>query len=1038
MIRNIFIAGLYILFNLNPQFAQQISIPRIEEMPELPQPYEMRDWQDVAQKYDTLVFNLDITGQYMPLTTIVTNTNNYPEHPTFGIQSYVGTNSPPGMEAINVIPAVVGATLSGIDKSNQYGYNWPLLCEEYFNRNPSQNIYLNAPNSSSGQDWWYETMPNVFFYQLNYLYQNTGDFNYQFITVAERWLDAVKAMGGNDTPWNVPYMNYRAFNLSNMTPVEEGVKQPEAAGAIGWLLYNAFTVTGEEKYRKGAEWCLEFLSNWNENPSYELQLPYGVYIAARMNAELRTFYDIEKMVNWCFDVGPLRSWGAIIGNWGGYDVHGLIGEATDYNPDYAFNMNGFEHVGALVPMARYDDRFAKAIGKWVLNVANASRLYYSAFLPDDMEDNEAWTSVYDPESVIAYEAILENPSGPYGTGDAMNGGWAETNLGLYGSSHIGILGAVLDKTNVDGILQVDMLVTDFYRAEAFPTYLFYNPHQEDKTIIAELPQGNFDIYDAVSNQVILTNIAGNASIIIPAYNAVIAVYLPAGNVIEYQLNKAVVQGVIIDYNAEVNVTNYPPRIKSLAISDSVALINTITTVYCTAEDKETSLLDYQWYINGELQDGSETFEWHVQGEPGFVDIMCVVKDEDELTDEKTITIKVVEKINYPPVIENIIAQPRLIYISDTSYVYCIASDQNGDELFYSWQAQAGSFNGSGSAVTYNAPDEQGIFKLYCEVTDTTGAFTIDSLNVLIKDPEQGQNGEIIAKYEFNGNAWDQTGNGHNGMVTECIYTDDLNGNPESAILFNKSNSNVLVQNTDDLNFKDGMSVSFWINVSQFYDHESYPISHGNWQTRWKVSIGNKLLRFTINGNNGIIDIDSETELTKDTWYHVVVLYDGNFCEIYLNSELDAMATYEGKINTTIYDLIFGQSLPGQSGFNFSGNLDNVRIYNYGISYDTIIDIYEQELSSVGKIDAEAMSLLIYPNPVNDILHVELKVKPKEKISICLYNIYGQELDHIKITANHDGSIHETISVNHLPNGIYMLYIKTKEKTISRKFVQKKY
>ena len=36
---------------------------------------------------------------------------------------------------------------------------------------------------------------------------------------------------------------------------------------------------------------------------YELQLPYGVYIAARMNAELGTDYDIEKMLNWCFDPG---------------------------------------------------------------------------------------------------------------------------------------------------------------------------------------------------------------------------------------------------------------------------------------------------------------------------------------------------------------------------------------------------------------------------------------------------------------------------------------------------------------------------------------------------------------------------------------------------------------------------------------------------------------------------------------------------------------------------------------------------------------
>ena len=112
--------------------AQQITIPRIEQMPDFPQPYEMRDWHTIAIQYDSLVFNPDASGQYLPLTTIVGNTNNYPGHPTFGIQSYVGTNSPPGMEAINVIPAVISATLNGIDKSSQYDYNWPLLCEEYF------------------------------------------------------------------------------------------------------------------------------------------------------------------------------------------------------------------------------------------------------------------------------------------------------------------------------------------------------------------------------------------------------------------------------------------------------------------------------------------------------------------------------------------------------------------------------------------------------------------------------------------------------------------------------------------------------------------------------------------------------------------------------------------------------------------------------------------------------------------------------------------------------------------------------------------
>ena len=56
--------------------AQQIAIPRIEQMPNFPQPYEMRDWHAIAIQYDSLVFNPDASGQYLPLSTIVTNTTN--------------------------------------------------------------------------------------------------------------------------------------------------------------------------------------------------------------------------------------------------------------------------------------------------------------------------------------------------------------------------------------------------------------------------------------------------------------------------------------------------------------------------------------------------------------------------------------------------------------------------------------------------------------------------------------------------------------------------------------------------------------------------------------------------------------------------------------------------------------------------------------------------------------------------------------------------------------------------------------------------
>ena len=129
-------------------------------------------------------------------------------------------------------------------------------------------------------------------------------------------------MGGSTTPWKIPEMNYRAWKLSSMSPNNSGVIEPEASGTIAWILYHAWLQTGNKKYLTGAQLAMDFLSNLNSNPSYELQLPYGAYIAAKMNAELGTHYDTEKILNWCFDRGVLRGWGVIAGKWNGSDVSG--------------------------------------------------------------------------------------------------------------------------------------------------------------------------------------------------------------------------------------------------------------------------------------------------------------------------------------------------------------------------------------------------------------------------------------------------------------------------------------------------------------------------------------------------------------------------------------------------------------------------------------------------------------------------------------------------------------------------------------------
>ena len=197
-----------------PAIAQQVVIDRVEQMPAVPADYHLRDWSRVATAYDSLVFDASWPGTYAPFVGLYDGTVNYPAHGAFGIETYVGGgNEVPG-EAINVLPALVGATLNGANKRSQFGTDWVLRAEEFFGRASGEGVYLNTPTARSGQDWWYDTMPNVFFYQLRDLYPGFGGSDAQFVSVAEQWLDAVEALGGSATPWAVPSFNARALSLT--------------------------------------------------------------------------------------------------------------------------------------------------------------------------------------------------------------------------------------------------------------------------------------------------------------------------------------------------------------------------------------------------------------------------------------------------------------------------------------------------------------------------------------------------------------------------------------------------------------------------------------------------------------------------------------------------------------------------------------------------------------------------------------------------------------------------------------------------------
>lgn len=968
------IASLFITGSCFQSFAQsgQIDLPRVTQMPDLPSPYVMRDWKDVALRYDEFIFSTTAVGQYLPLMHLKPNGINYPILQPILLDTYVGSASNGNQaEAINIIPAMVGATLVGIDKSNQNGINWAEKSKDFFNKANNQNVYLNGYFSTSGTDWWYDLMPNVFFFQLYSQYPDVPDFDLQFKTIADRWLDAVHAMGGATTPWAIPEMNYRGWRLASMTPNANGVIEPEAAGTIAWLLYHAWQHTGEIKYLTGAQLSMDFLSSLNSNPSYELQLPYGAFIAAKMNAELGTHYDLEKMVNWCFDRGPLRGWGVIAGKWNGSDVSGLIGEANNTGNDYAFAMNGFQQAATLVPMIKYDKRFARDIAKWTLNLANASRLFYPQYLPQTDQDDYTWSAQYDPQSVIAYEALKENWEGKklYGTGDAKREGWAQTNLGIYGSSHVGYLGAITESTNVEGILKLDINKTDFFGQNTFPSFLIYNPHDVTRQVTISLGPQSYDLYNAISETVIKTNVTGNIALDVLANEVMLLVYLPPGSTLVEKEEKLYLGNTVVDYNYGYNFEGRL-RIKSLDVQDTMVEFNQQVPVFSAIENN-TGTLTYNWYVNGilSMSSSSESFSWNVPQVEGIYKILLEVTS-GVATSKDSINLTVVESIPVPPAIGGFTMDKSWYYTGAVASIICNASNADGGPLLYSWTSTVGSLvTQNDSLIHWNLPQTEGLFEISCEVTTPEGLKITSSASVLVKKMSEVVT-DPFAYYPLDGNVLDFSGNGYDATLEGAQSTMDSRGEPNKAYKFSSGSDIIFVPNEVTLNFQDEITVSFWLKLDAV-SQESFILSHGSWEERWKVSVTpDKKLRWTVKTSSGTKDLDSSFPLQLNQYYHFAVVYSGYSMELYSDGILDTFLSHGGLVSVTGKAITFGRKDVATTNYFLRGSLDEVRIYDEALAPNEIAT-----LKSIWNIitdvpDENKDELILYPNPSQGLINIK--------------------------------------------------------------------
>ena len=524
----------------------QTSIPRIEQMPQLPSPLKIIDWKQKALDFDSLAFDFNATAPYAPYIWLDSARRNI-DQVTYGLYTVIGdVRQQPGKnngefhEALTSLNALVSAGLLGIDKTNQHGYNFVKMSQNYFNSDNGWNIVMNNTNpevallgGGYGRDWWYDVYPNVLYYGVAALFPGVENTENIQRKVAEQFYKADSVLGGN--------YDYSYFDYAQMKGMRNHIPwQQDAAGGHAYVLYSAYQKFGDERYLEAAKRATEVLVNQKESRFYEILQPFGAYTAARLNAEKGTNYDVTRLLNHAFDGCQSKDgrygWGVIADKWGDFDVSGMQGSITD-GGGYGFFMNSVAMAWPLVPLVKYEPQYARAIGRYMLNVVNASRLFY----PDQIEDKYQWL----PEKknitngIIGYEGVrktddLNNPAlagvSPVAIGDGpkwVEGQPEESMFSLYSTSIAGVFGAIVNTTDVEGILMLDCNATDFYASNDYPVFLIYNPYGEARTISINTGDSS-DLFDIVSRTYLGRNIQNTGVIEIPAGEAVVMVQLPSG------------------------------------------------------------------------------------------------------------------------------------------------------------------------------------------------------------------------------------------------------------------------------------------------------------------------------------------------------------------------------------------------------------------------------------------------------------------------------------------------------------------------------
>lgn len=583
------------------------SLRHLAEYPSQPSNLSVPDWDSIGEDFASIVFDAGATGEHLPLidTCEVETVAGY-EGPAYSIQSYVGVPQFHNWESVTTFGALYAATLTGNDMSNYGSVDYVSQIETFYSETNGHAVIYNNPtfvDSSATCDdndvavagdnaEWYTLLPTILWGQIIAHYDDPAyaHLETQFLDAVDAWIGAVPDLAAAD--WDIWSYNFLTDEVNEFAdipnhingawasgdydwvcdaalvdPADEvackaeieqhfrnnPINQPDIGIGIAWIALEAYNLTSDPAYLAAAEDVMDDMATRTGTVTshYESIGYYGPLVAARLNAEHGEALNIDTFLEWIFTdgfEGPRPSWGLASDKWGDFDAYG-IPTGNGSSGGYAFMKNTGVAVGAIAPTLRYDSRYAHELGKWLLHVANNAKMFYPAELPTTNQHAWDWADDTGVTS-IPYEGVKRYFEGasPYGTSDVrLFGQPAWEDFGIYSGWAGGVFAALFEPTVHPEIVQVDLRATDTLPGDSYPTYLYYNPTADDKTVTLAVGGAAVDLYDTVRHEFFADNVTGNASITVPGDGAVIVVVTPGSGTISVSGGQLLVDSVVVDY-----------------------------------------------------------------------------------------------------------------------------------------------------------------------------------------------------------------------------------------------------------------------------------------------------------------------------------------------------------------------------------------------------------------------------------------------------------------------------------------------------------